>query len=186
MFLVINYVVFQIAWLSAVIGGAQQMPLLGPLTVMIALLIHVKAARRPFEEVLLVLCCGLIGTAFDSFIVAMGWVSYTSGLFSNVVAPYWIITMWMLFATTLNVSLRFLRGKPAMAALFGLLGGPTTYLAGEKLGGIQLTSPVEAMIALGVGWAIMMPALMRLSEKLNGMSNSPSLRNRWAVEQQEW
>ena len=32
--------------------------------------------------------------------------------------------MWMLFATTLNVSMRFLRGRPWMAAVFGLTGGP--------------------------------------------------------------
>ncbi len=186
MFLLINYSVFQIAWLSSVIGGAQQMPLLGPLAVLVALLIHLRAARRPFEEILLVLCCGLIGAAFDSVLVAFGWVDYFSGQFSNVLAPYWIITMWMLFATTLNVSMRFLRGRPWMAAVFGLTGGPLSYIAGEKLGGIQLTSPVEALIALGVGWAIMMPALMWLSEILNGMTDSPSLRKSWSAEQQEW
>ena len=50
--LVTNFVVFQVAWLSSVIGGAQQMPWLGPLTVMIALGLHFRAARYPFEELL--------------------------------------------------------------------------------------------------------------------------------------
>ena len=79
---------------------------------------------------------------FDSFLVAAGWVTYKAGLFSDYLAPYWIITMWMLFATTLNVSMRWLRGKPWLAAFFGCFGGPTTYLAGQKLGGIVLLNQI--------------------------------------------
>ena len=179
MFMLVNFATFEIAWLSSVIGGAQQMPWLGPVAVCIALAIHLSAARKPFDEVILVLSCALIGAGFDSMLVAVGWVTYPSGLFSDYLAPYWIITMWMLFATTLNVSMRWLRGKPLLAALFGVFGGPATYLAGEKLGGIVLVNPLAASLALAVGWAAMMPALMRLSENLDGM---PGKRRKWIAE----
>ena len=185
MLLLTNFVVFQVAWLSSVIGGAQQMPWLGPVTVGVALALHFRAARKPFEEVLLVVTCALIGAAFDSFLVAAGWVTYKSGLFSSYLAPYWIITMWMLFATTLNVSMRWLRGRTLLAATFGLFGGPLAYITGEKLGGIELSSPVEAVIALGVGWAVMMPILIKLSEIFDGMSEQPALQKSWAPENQE-
>jgi len=186
MFLVINFLAFEIAWLSSVIGGAQQMPWLGPLAVLAALLLHFKAARRPIEEFILVMSCAIIGAAFDSFLVVSGWVEYSSGSFSAIMAPYWIITMWMLFATTLNVSMRWLRGSPKLAALFGAFGGPTTYIAGEKLGGIILVNPVAALIALGVGWAVMMPILLQLSTIFDGMAKQPSLRKVWVAERQEW
>lgn len=186
MFLVINFLAFQIGWLSSVIGGAQQMPWLGPLAAVVALFIHFKAARRPVEEFVLVLSCALIGAGFDSMLVVSGWVSYSSGQFSSVLAPYWIITMWMLFATTLNVSMRWLRGKPALAAIFGFIGGPMAYIAGQKLGGIELTHPVAALLALGIGWAVMMPILMRLSETFDGMSAEPELIKNWKPEKQEW
>jgi len=176
MLLFTNFAVFQIAWLSSVIGGAQEMPWLGPVAVIIALAIHLSAARKPLEEILLALCCALIGAGFDSFLVAAGWVTYKAGLFSDFMAPYWIITMWMLFATTLNVSMRWLRGKPGLAAVFGLVGGPTTYLAGEKLGGIVLSNQFAALAALAIGWAVIMPVLMWLSENLDGM---PGRRRSW-------
>lgn len=179
MFMLVNFAAFEIAWLSSVVGGAQQMPWLGPLAVCIALAIHLSAARKPFEEVVLVLSCAFIGAFFDSALVAAGWVTYPSGLFSDYLAPYWIITMWMLFATTLNVSMRWLRGKPWMAAIFGLFGGPTTYLAGQKLGGIVLVNPTAAYLALAIGWAIIMPVLMWLSENLDGM---PGKRRNWTAE----
>ena len=140
MLLLANIVIFQAAWILSVIGGAQQMPWLGPLVTVVALTLHLRAARKPFDEVLLISCCALMGLCFDSYLVAAGWVTYKAGLFSAFVAPYWIITMWMLFAMTLNVSMRWLRGRPKLAAIFGFYGGPASYIAGQALGGIVLTN----------------------------------------------
>ena len=179
MLLLVNVVVFQIAWLLSVIGGAQQMPWLGPAAALIALVLHLRAARKPFEEVLLVLTCGLIGAGFDSVLVSAGWVTDKAGLFSEYFAPYWIITMWMLFAMTLNVSMRWLRGKPKLAAFLGFYGGPASYIAGQALGGIILVNQTAALAALAIGWAIMMPMLMWLAENLDGM---PGRRRNWIVE----
>ncbi len=180
MLLLANILVFDVAWFFSVFGGAKQLPWLGPLAVLLALGIHFRAARQPFEEALLIVCCAFIGALFDSMLVSAGWVTYSSGLFSAYLAPYWIITMWMLFATTLNVSMRWLRGKPGLAALLGFIGGPATYLAGQKLGGIVLTNQVAALSALAIGWAVMMPVLMRLSESLDGM---PGRRRNWIAEE---
>jgi hypothetical protein len=179
MLLLANLAIFDIAWFSSVVGGAREMPWLGPLAVVIALAFHLRAARNWTEEVLLILCCAIIGAIFDSVLVASGWVAYKAGLFSDFAAPYWIITMWMLFATTLNVSMRWLRGKPWLAAIFGLVGGPASYLTGEKLGGIVLDNQPAALVALAIGWAVMMPMLMWLSEKLDGM---PGRRRNWIAE----
>ena len=179
MLLLMNIVVFQIAWLSSVVGAASDMPWIGPLTVLAAVAIHLRFARKPFDEVVLLLICALIGVVFDSLLVSAGWVTYKSGLFSAYIAPYWIITMWVLFATTLNVSMRFLRGKPKVAAAFGFYGGPASYLAGQALGGIVLTNQVAALLALAIGWAVIMPFLMWLSENLDGM---PGPRRVWIAE----
>jgi hypothetical protein len=176
MLFLVNVVVFQIGWVLSVIGGAQQMPWLGPLAALIAFAIHLHAARKPFEEVLLVLSCALIGACFDSILVAAGWVTYKAGLFNEHFAPYWIITMWMLFAMTLNVSMRWLRGKTKLAAILGFCGGPASYIAGEALGGIVLINQFAALAALAIGWSIMMPMLMWLSENLDGM---PGRRRNW-------
>ena len=181
MLVLANFALFQVAWLSSVIGGASEMPWLGPVAVLVALAVHLRSAHKPFEEIVLVLTCALIGAAFDSVLVASGWVSYKSGQFSAYIAPYWIITMWMLFATTLNVSMRWMRGKPVLAAVFGFFGGPAAYLAGQKLGGIVLANQPLALIALACGWAVMMPALMRLSEIFDGM---PGQRRKWLKERQ--
>ncbi len=168
--LLINLTAFKLGWLSSVFGGAQQLPWLGPLVVFIAVAIHLARAQRPSSELMLILSCGLIGAVFDSALVAAGWVTFPSGMFSDSMAPYWIVTMWMLFGTTINLSMRWMRGRPLLASAFGFVGGPLAYLAGHKIGGIQFVDQTAAIAMLAVGWAIIMPLLMHLGERMDGIS----------------
>ena len=167
---IINVAAFKLGWLSSVVGGAQQLPWLGPVVVCMAIALHLFRAERPSSELMLIISCGLIGAFFDSTLVAAGWVTFPSGMFSEFLAPYWIVTMWMLFATTLNLSMRWMRGRPWLAAAFGLAGGPLAYLAGQKIGGIQFVDQYAALTMLAIGWAVMMPFLVRLGELLDGIA----------------
>lgn len=178
--LLLNFLLFQLGWFSSVLGGANQMPWLGPLAVLAIIAIHLRLAERPHSEVALLLCCALIGAGFDSVLVAFGWVGYSSGMFAPAMAPYWIITMWMLFATTLNVSLRWLRELPIVAAMLGFVAGPLTYLGGAKLGGILLIDQFAALATLGIAWAVMMPVLLVLAERFDGFGPMPSPATRQA------
>ena len=171
--LLINFSAFQIGWFSSVLGAAKGMPWIGPLVFLAVLGIHVWQSRRPVLEVGLVLACGVIGVFFDSFLVAIGWVAYPSGQFHALLAPYWIVTMWMLFGTTLNLSLTWLKGRPLLAIVVGAIAGPTTYLAGQKLGGMLFVDSTAAIVALAIGWGLAMPVLMRLAEELDGVSQLP-------------
>ncbi len=179
--MVFNFVASQLGWFTSVFGGANQMPWLGPLAVVVIVGVHLMMARRPQSELALILICGLFGAAFDSVMVSLGWVSYPSGTFAAGFAPYWIIAMWMLFATTLNVSLKWLRRAPLLAAAIGLVAGPLTYIAGAKLGGIDLVNRFAALAMLGVGWAIMMPYLSIIAERFDGISPQPGRIGRRAA-----
>ncbi len=171
MHMLINFVAFQVGWFSSVIGAAQHMPWIGPIALLAVLMIHLRLARQPQRELALVFTCGALGACFDSLLTAAGWVSYPSGQFSAVLAPYWIVTMWMLFGTTLNISMGWLKRRPLLAAAFGAVGGPASYIAGQKLGGIVLVDYYAALIALAIGWAIFMPLLLALADRLDGMSD---------------
>ena len=82
----------------------------------------------------------------------------------------WIVTMWMLFGTTINLSMRWMRGRPLLASAFGFVGGPLAYIAGHKIGGIVFVDQTAAIAMLAIGWAVMMPVLMRLGERMDGVS----------------
>lgn len=168
--LLVNFLAFQAGWFSCVLGAANGYPLVGPVAVLLALTIHLKMAYRPRLELALVLTAAVIGALFDSLLLQTGWLSYPNGMLWAGTAPYWIVAMWLLFATTLNVSMRWMRERWYAAVLLGLIGGPMSYYAGAKLGGLTFINMPAALAALAIGWAVVTPLLVRLSERFDGMN----------------
>jgi hypothetical protein len=171
---IINALAFQAGWLCCVLAGANQLPWLGTLTALLIVAWHLGSAGSARREMPLILIAGGIGAVWDSLLVAAGWLQYPSGTLIEGTAPHWIVAMWLLFATTLNVSLRWLKERRALAALLGAVTGPAAYFAGWKLGGVQIPEPAVAMAALACGWALFMPILMSLSRRFDGMRPWPA------------
>jgi hypothetical protein len=167
--LVLNFALFQAGWFAAVLSAAKLVPMLGVAVIAVVVALHLRWSRRPGREFALIVICAMLGGVFDSLLAAAGWVAYPSGQPLAAVAPYWIVAMWMSFATTLNVSLRWLRNRTLLAAALGLAGGPLAYFTGERLGGIVLVDTTAAMVALGIGWGVMMPLLSAVSQRFDGM-----------------
>ena len=166
--LTINYLAFQAGWFACVLGAAKGYPMLGPIVVLVAVVWHLFHAQRPAKELTLLIFCALIGLVFDSLLLATGWVKFTNGMLLQNLAPYWMVALWIVFATSLNQSMAWLRGRPLLAAVFGAVGGPLSYLAGAKLGAMTLVSTMPALLALAVGWGLIMPILINLSVKYDG------------------
>lgn len=166
--ILLNFVAFQLGWFACVLGGASDLALAGTLAVAVVVGVHLALARRPGPEALLIAAVATVGLAWDSALVALGLMIYPSGNFAPGLAPHWIVAMWALFATSLNLSMGWLKGRPWLAALFGAVGGPLAYLAGERLGGLQMPDPVAALGAQAMGWAVILPLLTRLAARLNG------------------
>jgi hypothetical protein len=166
----INLVLFQVAWFACVLGGAWGEPLVGIAVVAAVAAYHLAQARRPWAEAALLAAAGLIGATWDGQLAGHGWLVYASGELAPWVAPSWIIAMWIAFATTLNLSLRWLRGRYGLALLFGALGGPLAYVGGERLGGVAFPDTLVALAAIGAGWALISPALVWLASRLDGFA----------------
>jgi hypothetical protein len=164
----LNVVAFKLAWLSSIFGGANELPMLGPLAVLLAVALHLWLANEPRRELALVVITGAIGLVWDSVMVTAGWMSYASGTFIPGLAPYWILGMWMLFATTLNVSFRWLHSRMLLAVVMGAIFGPLSYMAGAAAGAVQLNNPTAVYTALSVSWALFMPGLLLLARQLDG------------------
>jgi hypothetical protein len=164
----LNFIAFQVAWFACVLGGANDRALIGTMVVVAVIGLHLALAQRPLLEALLIAVTAMIGLTWDSWLVAFGLMSYPAGNFAPGLAPYWIVAMWALFATSLNLSMAWLKGRTWLAALSGAVGGPLAYLAGERLGGLQMPDPVLALGAQALGWAMLLPMLTRLATRLNG------------------
>ena len=113
--LLVNILAFKIGWAASVMGAANGLPLLGPAVVFVVIAIHLYNSAEPPRELLLIAATAVVGAMWDSVLVAAGWLSYPNGNVMPNAAPYWIVTMWMLFATTLNFALRWLQSRLLLA-----------------------------------------------------------------------
>ena len=165
-----NILAFKIGWVASVAGAASGTPALGPAVVLVVIAIHLRFANEPIRELILISATGAIGAAWDSVMVSAGWLSYPTGTIVAGLAPYWIVSMWMLFATTLNIAFRWLQSKLLLAGVLGAVFGPMSYFAGAKTGAVIINDLVSTMLALGLAWAVMLPALLLLAKRLDGVS----------------
>lgn len=162
----INVVAFQAAWFAAVLGAAHHMPWLGVVFVPLALVLHLALAPDWRPELLLALGAALTGLVFDTVLISAGVFSPVPFLFPPPLSPLWMVLLWVNFATTLNVSLRFLQGRYALSAILGAAGGPMAYYSGAQLGAMtEIPSTVNLMI-LAMTWAAAVPFLFYLSEEI--------------------
>ena len=164
-----NLILFQAGWFACVLGAAQGHPWIGAVVAAVIVGWHVLRAVRPQPEFNLIVSVMILGTLWDSLLVMLGWISYSSGTLIPGAAPYWIGALWALFATSLNLSMRWLKQRLLWAALLGAISGPLSYWAAARLGAAHFVEPRYIVPALAIGWALIMPALMLLSRWYDGI-----------------
>ena len=129
-FRLLNFLAYQLAWFACVLGAAHDLAWAGAAFALAVTAVHL-ALRLDASELRLVVCAAAIGFLVDSVLVRAHFVEFASTSWDGW-APFWMVSLWMAFATTLNHSLRWLSSRPWVATLFGAMGGPLAYFAGAK------------------------------------------------------
>ena len=168
--LVLNVVVYQCAWFACVLGAAANRPWISVAAAAAAVLLHLYMAPAPRRELPLILLAMLAGAAFESLLVASGWVRSSPALLVGSVMPVWMVALWAAFATTLNVSLRALRHRYLVTAIIAAVGAPLAYEAGAALGALQWVKATPALLLVACGWAVLLPLLMRTAQRFDGFA----------------
>ncbi len=169
---VINFAAFYLGWMLCVIGAAHHHPWLGPLFVLLFLVWHLYQATSAGAE-LLFICIGVIlGGIYEMLLHATGWVIYIG---NPGLPPPWIMALWAIFCCTLNVSLRWMKQRYLMGVLFGLVGAPVSYWGAVRLGAVQFAPITLGLAAIGLGWGLLMPILLKLSNHFDGYAGGREL-----------
>lgn len=165
---VLKLIVFQIVWLSCAIGAAHGWPWLGIGSAVALVAWHLTSAPHWRPAAMTVLATGTLGLIAESLLVATGLLRYSSAFPTERFAPAWIVALWLAFGTTLETTRRLLGSHPlAKATLLGLLVGPLSYLAGERLGALAFSeTALASCLATATVWAIAYPALLALERRL--------------------
>jgi hypothetical protein len=159
----LNVILFQAAWFAAVLGAAAGNPWYGPLAVALALAVNFALIDERRGELKLLLAAGALGFCFDTALTYAGIFTPRGNLLPHPFSPPWMVSLWLNFAATLNVSLAWLRGRYILAAAFGAVGGPLAYYSGARLGATEALPTTAGMLLLAIGWGIMTPLLVWLA-----------------------
>jgi hypothetical protein len=161
----LNIILFQAAWFTAVLGAARGNDWYGPLAVALVLSVHLVLTDDRRGELMLMLVAGSLGFCFDTALSATGIVTPRGHIFPYPLSQPWMISLWLNFAATLNVSLAWLKGRYLLAAIFGAVGGAGSYYGGARLGATLALPDVNGILLLAGGWGIMTPFLVWLAKR---------------------
>ena len=104
-----------------------------------------------------------LGWGLDASLVGLGALAFPATAQFGSPVPAWMIALWVAFAATLSTSMAWIREKPALAVLFGAVGGPLAYEAGRRLGAVELGP--NGLAAVAAEWALATPLLGWLSTR---------------------
>jgi hypothetical protein len=163
----INVAIYQAGWFACVLSAARDRSGLGIAVAVLIVCGWLMSAPRPSALGQLIVLTGVVGYSWDSWLSVLGVIRYLPGPVSPPLAPLWILALWLLFSTTLHISLRWLQPKLWLAALLGALAAPLAYYGAARFGALTLPRVLPALGAQAAGWALLLPLLLRLSRRLD-------------------
>ena len=162
----LNVVLMQACWFACVLGAARGWTGAGPAAVAVMVPAHLAfLSRDPRREGALIAGVTVFGFLLETVLSAAGAHRPAPDVFSPPLAPLWMAALWANFAILLDHSLSWLRGRPALAAVLGALGGPAAYLAGVRLGALAVSGNYGTIL-IGIAWALAMPFLTAVTGRV--------------------
>jgi hypothetical protein len=158
---------FQIVWFSCAVGAAQGRSWPGILATVLLVALHLTTASHWKSAALTVLAAGALGFFAETLLVVTGLVRYSASWPTPMLAPAWIVALWLAFGATLEPTRRLLGPNALVTAIFlGSVLGPLSYFAGERLGALALAPPPWlSYLAVAMIWALALPALMTVERR---------------------
>ncbi|MFB3945431.1 DUF2878 domain-containing protein [Aeromonas veronii] len=149
---------FNLYWLLAV---KWQQP--GPLLAILLLHFLFSPSRQRDWRLLPIAVAGCL---LDALLWQLGLFRFPAGF------PLWLALLWLGFALTLAHGMRWLLRLPRwQQALFGMVGGTSSYVAGAAMGAVNLPWGIWISTALlAVIWMWWLPVLLWVMVKLEGES----------------
>jgi hypothetical protein len=164
--MVANFMLFQLAWFAAIIGGASGWSWRAALPAVAVVLLHLGLNRSIWrKEVWLIVSVTLLGLIIETIFISLGALHYAGREAGVVMPPLWILALWLAFGTLPNGSLRWLQGRMVLQIVLGAVLGPLSYVAGVRLGAATLGVPEWVSIGvIAVGWGLAMPIMFKLAK----------------------
>lgn len=168
-FFALNFIGLQAVWAACAYGAVEQNAMIGVIAAISYLAVHFSLSPQPYIDSLVLIGISSVGLLLDSINQSLGVVSFYASNESFLAIPYWLLTLWMVFAVSLPHSLYWLHRKPLIAVLAGAIGGTSSYFAGSRFDALSFAEPLwQSLLVFSFEWGLLLPlsyyAIKRLKD----------------------
>lgn len=165
---IVNGSIFYLLWFYCMWAAVKGVTWQAELAVLTYLAVHIVASRLPLKELFLILIISAAGVLIDTAYIQLGVMTFASpNTFFPQLAPLWIVSLYAVYAASMNYSLNWLRGRYFIGAILGAVGGSFSYLGGVRMGAaIPLLEGHKTFIIVGIVWALFLPISYVLDDLL--------------------
>lgn len=157
---VFRFILFYASWLGSVYSVHYPYPEIISFLCFLPLLVSFMYGAQNRRQILkmmgLISCAGL---TMDSFLHGIGFFEFPfESWLPWPIVPVWYFPLWMGFACSMVDTSVLFRGRVWLAGALGAVGGPLSFMAGERLGAIVIHGPIWVLSLL---WIFVVYAMVR-------------------------
>lgn len=157
---VINFILFQLLWISCIFGVAYQEITPALVVFGIMLIYHCLPKVRKPGDFKIVILCSLLGFVLDSLLAYWQMVDYFYDFGYDNVAPFWIIMLWVGFGLALNHSMSWMFKNVKLAYGFVAIGPALSYFSAQKIGAVVINNTVYSLTIASILWIMVFTVIL--------------------------
>lgn len=161
--ILINFLFFYFGWYIAIISHN----LIAAVIVLLLAIVNSKIMRYKNREIIIIILLSILGCLSDMIFYHCSIYSFTYTKHLFILNNLWLISLWLLFLTTFNGSLRMFRNhKIYVLSFMGFFGGVLSYFFAYKLNIIFFPNVFLSLLYIGITWSIIFPCLYKAYFKM--------------------
>lgn len=161
---IVPWLAFQGVWLVCAIGAAGGGSVPGTAAALIFAAAMIAWSPQLVRDALVVAASGIAGFLIESALVIAGLIRFSAPWPIETMAPAWMVALWIAFGASMpSFADKLGAHRLKLAATLGAVAGPLAYLAGARLGALQLVGSVTlSLLVISAVWAAVMAGLVAL------------------------
>lgn len=128
--------------------------------------------RYNYKEIIVIITLSILGCMTDAIMYALDIYSFSYTKQFFILDNIWLISLWVIFLTTFNSSLNFLKNvKTYFLSIIGFFGGVFSYFLAFKLKVITFSNIYLSLFYISIIWLCIFPALYKGYQRIITISD---------------
>ena len=165
--IVINVIGFYICWWLTVLGAISGFYFIGPLVTLFFVVLHLYKVANHKKEDIFLLISFFLGLFIETLLLNLDIIIHKGILVKYNIAPFWSVSLWLCFATTLLHSFKWLSKRYLTSSLLGILSAPMIYFSMQSMDVVTFgVDKIIVIIFTSFLWGLFFPLFIYISDRI--------------------